>query len=313
MPELSKYFTPEFSTTNNYSPKDAIALASACALAYAYSPKDGQVYWEKDGNQYSQPFDQASWGFTNFQFFNKNLGVSIDTQGFVAEKEENLIIAFRGSESTTDWLTNIKLVTDPGPLLNSRVHEGFQDALYPVVISIISAIYQFDPNRTKNIWITGHSLGGALAVLMTAMLSIEKVNVRGLYTFGAPRVGNKNFANLLEANFQGTHFRVVNQGDLVPHVPFEAQGFYHAGKRIIFDINGDRLKGDTDEKWNKLKEQNEKESILNEVVYDVRNFKDFFAAWFKLIPQKELAVKEYHVLLSKDGYLARLKKDLGLE
>jgi hypothetical protein len=43
MPELSKYFTPEFSATNNYSPKDAIAFASACALAYAYSPKDGRV------------------------------------------------------------------------------------------------------------------------------------------------------------------------------------------------------------------------------------------------------------------------------
>lgn len=311
MSELSKYFKPEFSVTGSYSPQDALAFASACALAYAYNPKDGQVYWEQDGNKYTENFSQESWGFTNFQFFNKNLGVSIDTQGFVAETQENIIIAFRGSESRTDWITNIKLATDPGPLLNSRVHEGFQDALFPVVISIVSAIYKFNPSGSKNIWITGHSLGGALAVLMTAMLSIEKIAVRGLYTFGAPRVGNQNFAEQLEANISGVNFRVVNQGDLVPHVPFEAQGFYHAGERIIFNADGDRIQGNTDEEWKRLKEQNEQESNFNEVIFRGLNFKDFFAAWLKHIGQEGLAVKEYHVLLSKDGYLARLKKELG--
>ena len=61
----------------------------------------------------------------------------------------------------------------------------------------------------------------------------SRLPVDGLYTFGAPRVGNKNFADRLKLELDGAaHWRVVNEGDLVPHVPPESF-FSHAGNRML--------------------------------------------------------------------------------
>lgn len=293
MTNLASYFRPEFS--DDYSPTDALAFAVACALSYEYGlPQDGDT-----------PNEQlAEWGFSKFKFFSKTLGGSIDTQGFVAEYNDKIIIAFRGSESARDWITNAKLVTDPGPLLDSQVHEGFQDALFPVVIKIVSVIYQFDPNREKDIWITGHSLGGALAVLLTAMLIIDEIKVKGLYTFGAPRVGNTKFAEEFDKNFQGISFRVVNEGDLVPHLPSDPP-FYHTKNRILFKHSGERV-NDKDT-WEDFKK-----AAKPRVDDFLSNVTNLLGTWISHIGKDGLAVKEYHVLGSQDGYLNKLKKDLGV-
>ncbi|NJL82058.1 MAG: lipase family protein [Chloroflexaceae bacterium] len=62
-------------------------------------------------------------------------------------------------------------------------------------------------------------MGGALAVLFAAMLAQDKIPITGLYTFGAPRVGNKRFAEAFDRNLKTKAYRVVNEGDLVPHLP----------------------------------------------------------------------------------------------
>ena len=81
----------------------------------------------------------------------------------------------------------------------------------------------------QRVWVTGHSLGGALAVLLAATMRESNLPVDGLYTFGAPRVGDKSFADRLDRALEGAaHWRVVNEGDLGPHVPFEAF-FSHGG------------------------------------------------------------------------------------
>ena len=74
------------------------------------------------------------------------------------------------------------------------------------------------------VWLTGHILGGALAVLLAATLLESGLPVHGLYTFGAPRVGDKKFARALNTSLQGVaaNWRVVNVDDLVPHVPLES-------------------------------------------------------------------------------------------
>jgi hypothetical protein len=73
--------------------------------------------------------------------------------------------------------------------------------------------------RRKMVIITGHSLGGALSVLLSAALSRERSGGQHLacYTFGAPRCGSAGFA----ANWQGRfeHFRYVHSADPIPMVP----------------------------------------------------------------------------------------------
>ena len=168
----------------------------------------------------------------------------IDTQCFVMSDNDNIVIVFRGSESLKDWFANIQTVYDPGPLKNTRAHEGFQDALFPAVISLTSLIDEIH-SQDKKIWVTGHSLGGALSSLYAGMLIENNYKVYGIYTYASPRPGDGAFVEKLNARISGPHYRVVNYGDIVPHVPPEP--FYsHPGKRVILK---EEVKENSDDSW----------------------------------------------------------------
>lgn len=64
--------------------------------------------------------------------------------------------------------------------------------------------------------IGGHSLGGASAVLLASLLaSMGKAQIQGVYTIGAPKVGNAAFA----ASISYPYWRLENSGDIVPSIP----------------------------------------------------------------------------------------------
>jgi hypothetical protein len=71
----------------------------------------------------------------------------------------------------------------------------------------------------RPIWITGHSLGGALAVLTAWMFLRRTVNVHQVYTYGGPMVGNAEAMRAFEAELKGKIFRYVDTIDLVPKLP----------------------------------------------------------------------------------------------
>ena len=111
-------------------------------------------------------------------------GGDIDTQGFLAVNDQRMLAAFRGTESLPDWLTNLQTVRDSGPWKSTKVYDGFQDAFHAVALRIGEII-----GRTRNtheVWLTGHSLGGALAVLLAATLLENGLPVTGFYMFGPP-------------------------------------------------------------------------------------------------------------------------------
>ena len=157
-----------------------------------------------------------------------------DTQGFVAvrragDETDMTVVSFRGTENVRDWGTNLRHALTPAeflpPVSNEspgKVHQGFLDAF-------MSVKEQVDRHMQcasgVPIFITGHSLGGALATLATAHLS--GWGLTACYTFGAPRVGDKGFAS----NLRAPVYRVVNPLDTVPLVPPWSQGYRHAGVR----------------------------------------------------------------------------------
>ena len=152
-----------------------------------------------------------------------------ETQGFVCRRNaENeppyLVLAFRGTEKKiSDWLTDARCV--PTVEGKSKVHMGFleaftkkQDADGKTVKKAVEDILALPEAKDENgarlpIFITGHSLGGALALLATKLVA---PNVNGAcYTFGAPRIGNYEYFRRLKTPV----YRVVNSSDIVPRVP----------------------------------------------------------------------------------------------
>ena len=91
---------------------------------------------------------------------------------------------------------------------------------YDDVTSVVRGLLAKNPGA--KIYVTGHSLGGALAALYTGMLHYNGETdivskVAAVYTFGQPRVGDAKFAKYMKEHLTDTrYFRVVYCNDLVP-------------------------------------------------------------------------------------------------
>ncbi len=189
-----------------------------------------------------------TWKFHECRFFDKN-----GTQGFCASDDKIVLIAFRGTE-----LKELNDVFDDGnfPLITStdygadplrQVHKGFHGALGRVWNDLNAKILEWtkakEGRAARQIFITGHSLGGALGTLTFARLApVPDRPVPTLYTFGCPKVGDKIFASQLDRFYPERIFRVVNDTDIVPRLPPAlvppASGYFHAGHEFTFDKNG---------------------------------------------------------------------------
>ena len=73
--------------------------------------------------------------------------------------------------------------------------------------------------KERPLWVTGHSLGGALALLAAWRFQRNFLAVHEIVTFGAPMIGNEAAAKAFEQEFSGKIFRFVDLEDLVPHLP----------------------------------------------------------------------------------------------
>jgi triacylglycerol lipase len=214
-----------------YSPVNALSLAKAARLAYH--------------DQFAITSLIRNWNFTQFHFFEQN-----HTQAFMMGNDQLIILAFRGTEgnSIKDWMTdaNINLIED----CYGEVHRGFSFGLNEIWQDVLSKLQSF---RTQNqpLFITGHSLGAALATLAAARLSAPN-QVQGVYTFGSPRVGNQDFAACFDSVYSGQAFRFVNNNDLVTRVAPREFGYKHVCQSMYFDAIG-RLHPEINA-WNKFLE-----------------------------------------------------------
>ncbi len=152
------------------------------------------------------------------------------TDGFVAtDGDGRTVIAFRGTESDKpeDLLADlmVKQVTWRHPGL---VHAGFEEAFAKVIDPIRTAL---DETGGGSLLITGHSLGAAVATLVAADLRERRP---ALITFGSPRVGNADFARLLD---RVTVARFVDCCDVVARIPPEAFNTPHI-KRLFVELTG---------------------------------------------------------------------------
>ncbi|MCP3887250.1 MAG: lipase family protein [Desulfobulbaceae bacterium] len=183
-----------------------------------------------------------------FYFSDKNT----DTQAFVVGDKNKIIVSFRGTEGKfKDWATDVNLVktswTNSHPV--GEVHSGFYGALKSVWEDMFAEIMNLRTNN-QSIWLTGHSLGAALATLAAATLQLQHSNItiNGVYTFGQPRLGDHKFSKNYNAELKTITFRCVNNNDVVTRVPPQIFGYSHVGKLMYFDTEGN-LHADNNLSW----------------------------------------------------------------
>ncbi|ORX60626.1 alpha/beta-hydrolase [Hesseltinella vesiculosa] len=170
-----------------------------------------------------------------------------DTTGYVVTSvsEKTIFVAFRGTNTLPQLITDLELslMTYP-PVPSAGVETGFYDSYLEVqniVVSTVANLLQQHPDYVVKV--TGHSLGAAQASIATLDLyqrldSISPRNI-ALYTYGEPRVGDKNFSAYITSTGI-THVRVVHHADVITYLPLVSQGYLHAGEEYwITDVLGD--------------------------------------------------------------------------
>jgi hypothetical protein len=88
---------------------------------------------------------------------------------------------------------------------------------------------------TPRLWITGHSLGAALAKLFAIRC---KLAIAGVYTFGEPRVGNAAFRDYYNALLKSCTFRVVDGEDFITRIPWLLALYRHSGTEVFYSAFG---------------------------------------------------------------------------
>jgi triacylglycerol lipase len=175
-------------------------------------------------------------GASSVHFYDANEKKRADVQFFTIEKEDELIFAIRGSQSTSDfiddsycWTENFQDVSKPGV----RVHAGFLKQYLSMRSAMISAVFRMVwKKQVKKIIFTGHSLGGAISTLCGAAVKdeIPELDV-SVITFGSPRVGNKLFTQAFK---DVKSVRCVNGSDIVPTMPY--WGYDHVHGEICIGV-----------------------------------------------------------------------------
>ena len=176
------------------------------------------------------------------------------TQCFVASNNKFAIAAFRGSEARlregdtdprhiiADWMTDLDFLPETWDQ-GGMVHRGFKKALQDVWPDLEDYMSNLQ-NKNRKIWMTGHSLGAALATLAADRYG----NVQGLYTYGSPRVGDQDF----KEDFNVNAYRFVNNSDIVTKVP-PANMYCHVGELKFIDSEG--IIHDNTNRWAKWSDE----------------------------------------------------------
>ena len=175
---------------------------------------------------------------TGCQFFRPTAMDNINACYYGVNTGNEAILAFRGTQPPTlifkdpekffqvvvdDWLNDANAALVSGADLPGKVHRGFLaslDTLWSDLITFLRANH----DKTKPLYITGHSKGGGLAFLAAYRLCNDGFNPV-VYTFAAPRVGDAAFAAVFDDKLKSSTCRFEYQDDIVPHLPPHTGGW----------------------------------------------------------------------------------------
>lgn len=226
---------------SGFNAATALIYANFCQQAYFQYYIDSKTPPEFGFPPYSQVISIPPSGYTLLYDISFKEDGEQTYFGYVAQvtnSPQSLVFAIRGTEDMTEW-TDVLLFSNTGPSginkVQGNIHQGFA-AIYEgltyfktgtttaVALSTILA-------NVSSIVVTGHSLGAALAILLTTDIALNYASqstppALTCYTFAAPNVGDPTFANFFN-NLLGSssypkisaHYRIANGWDPVPNMP----------------------------------------------------------------------------------------------
>ncbi|MEM8485427.1 MAG: lipase family protein [Bacteroidota bacterium] len=206
---------PFASDAVSYTKANAIWMSECSQLAYM---REGYV---------RDMLTAPQWGFDAVHWIeNRNT----DTQGFVAVKDSHIVVSFRGTKEPRDFLTDLNLRKQPflDDKRKGRVHVGFNRAFESIKNDLGAVLDSLEAEQAgRPIFVTGHSLGAAIAQLTACALAHEGRKVAAVYTYGAPRVGNDEFCDFYKSLLKDRTYLHINNTDIVTKIPTRWLGFRH--------------------------------------------------------------------------------------
>lgn len=146
--------------------------------------------------------------------------------GFVAKQGNNIYISWRGTNNFVEWIQDSKFSQVKSPFFDGKIkiERGFTE-LYStghgtqhespreICVKLLA-----QEDSIQNVYVTGHSLGGAMAVLNALDIVTNMQIAPVVYTLAGPRAGNHNFVYAYNQLINNS-WRVVNSHDEVPKFP----------------------------------------------------------------------------------------------
>lgn len=187
-----------------------------------------------------------------------------DTQALVLDCTDRIIVTFKGTTSLKNLKTSLRMSHERlmtvirynadgedefarlRKLFGQRyiwgkVHKGFATAYLDVAEEVIARVRALRSVKKRPVFLTGHSLGGALATICSLDLWVKlNVSRREIFvsTFGSPRVGNSHFAAVYK-EVVPLHWRIVVDPDMIAKLP--RVGYEHVGKKVVLTPHGEMI------------------------------------------------------------------------
>lgn len=201
-----------------------------------------QVYNNKSPNNNITPPPELSLELS--MIYNTNLF------GVIWSSKDTIYIIFRGTQYIQDWLkdidfsqiesnnnSNINLKHQQVSLYDNndiKIHQGFNQIYSDIKDNLLDKLSKINPDKNKNIIISGHSLGSAIATLCA--FNLDNLGYKNIitYVFASPRVGNENFK---EAIKKINLYSIINDLDLIPTMPLSVTPNFENADKPYFYYN----------------------------------------------------------------------------
>ncbi len=200
-------------------------------------------------------------------------------QGYVSIDKDNIVVVFRDTDSDDGWEKTLNMLTDarattkklshimePGIGTSDKykdigVHEGFLSEYQLFHDEVLEYVNRYPD---KDIYVAGHSLGGALATLGSFDIAAHTGRHVTTITFGGPRVGTAEFRAAFE-ELGINMYRVVMDADPVARVPGFFIPYEHVGRLLQLHNTGDLFKP---------------EEMNTAILFDERDFTDHYKSTY---------------------------------